>query len=119
ASHGCVVGARVARLTPLTGRTLPSMAAGGAALLGNCIIMGLLVRISDSSRRPASESGAAVSTQTAMEIIGVDDDPAGPQAARPGTHPAHTPHADNPTQSHSRGDDDGNGDAPTQVVRPE
>lgn len=46
----------VTRLIPLTGLAMPFLAHGGSALLTNWIIIGLLVRMSEAARRPASSA---------------------------------------------------------------
>ena len=63
-----VVAGGVTGLIPLTGMTMPFMAQGGSSVIANWALVGILLRISDTARRPAP-SPAPSSDAEATQVV--------------------------------------------------
>lgn len=88
------------RVIPLTGLTLPFMAAGGSSLVANWLVIALIVKLSDAARRPAARTlGETASAATAKAQRGASSHPSpvSPADSAPPQADGSVPHqADHP-----------------------
>ncbi|AJE82363.1 cell cycle protein [Streptomyces albus] len=84
-----VIAGGVTGLIPLTGMPMPFLAQGGSSVVTNWVIVALLVRMSDSARRPrtAADTTADATTDT---TAGTTADTAAAEKTVPGPVPATT-----------------------------
>ena len=59
----------VSRLIPLTGLTTPFLSQGGSSLVANWIAIGLLVRISDTARRPDTDTDPVLLEDAPTQVV--------------------------------------------------
>ncbi|MEV4558829.1 FtsW/RodA/SpoVE family cell cycle protein [Kitasatospora sp. NPDC049285] len=64
-----VVAGGVTGLIPLTGMTMPFLAQGGSSVVANWMLIAVLLKISDTARRPAAEPATAIPEPTRPDQI--------------------------------------------------
>ncbi|MGP3967815.1 FtsW/RodA/SpoVE family cell cycle protein [Streptomyces sp. 6N223] len=63
-----VVAGGVTGLIPLTGMTMPFLAQGGSSVIANWALIGLLLRISDTARRPAPAPASPLAAEETQVV---------------------------------------------------